>query len=179
MANEKIEIIVKESDNAEIPIERIEIQSSGDDERTDFDDEPDAASSDAVSIAAIEADRDVTIAAINAETASATIAASEREKSELDDVKEELQLCRKEITELTEKLASMTGPTNLLTPLVPLEEVEISAEEMEELPTAEEILSTQASTPTPTSETPMELSDESAVEKVEEKITLVRTYTAI
>jgi len=132
----------------------------------------DAPQSEGVAIAAIEAERDITLAAISSETERARIEVEAERVETVSEVNEEIELCRREIAELAGKITALE---NLLTPPPPLEIVET-----EELPTVPETDLTQPSTAAPTVETQTEHSEESVEERVEEAIQKVeRRFRAI
>lgn len=128
--------------------------------------------SENVAIAAIEAERDITLAAIHSDV--------ERERIELEgerieaiaESNEELEICRREIAALTEKVEALA---TLLIPPLPLEVVEMT----EELPTVEETDLIQPSTQVPTVETMTEPLEESVEERLEEIPSRVRRFIAI
>lgn len=127
-----------------------------------------AAPEAAVAVAQIEAERDITIAAIHAETEQAHIEAeTERREVEAEIYSEARQAdgdyewLRDRVENLTEQVAALTA--QLLTPQLSLEEMQ--PEEVEIVAPEEVTISTQPFTLGGTSETQMEATPESADEK--------------
>jgi hypothetical protein len=128
-----------------------------------------AGESDAVTIARIEAERDVTISSIHADTEQQRIdGTSETLVEEIIETKSEVELCREEIASLQAKLEILEA--NILIPPAPLEPEQMIAEETpkEALETVEEQNLTPQSIATPTTETQTEVSEENAVENQEQ-----------
>jgi hypothetical protein len=123
-----------------------------------------------VEIAEIEASRDVTIAAIEAETEAARIASIENRESE------EFAECRRELERLTGIVEQLTEKVNLLTP-----QVQSVVEVMEELPIVQEPDLIQPDMLVPTAEIKTELSEESEDQNEEEEAAAspVRKFIAI
>jgi hypothetical protein len=132
----------------------------------------DVTQSESVAIATIEAERDVTLAAIHSEVERERIELEAERVEAISESNEELEICRREIAALTEKVETLE---RLLTPPPPLEIV--TEEQLEIVP---EPSLTEPSTAAPTIETQTEHSEESAGEKLEEAIQKpVRRFIAI
>jgi hypothetical protein len=133
----------------------------------------DATQSEGVAIAAIEAERDITLAAISSEVERERIELEGERIEALSEEKEELEACRRELAELRE---AVTKLENLLTPPPQLEVVT----ETEELPIVPETDLTLPSTVAPTVEQSLENSEENLEERTEEVIpSRVRKFIAI
>ena len=170
-------VIVSNSDNGN---DNAEENGSGNEAANNSSDEPAHSSeqsiepiSEQVTIAAIEAERDVALAEIHSDVERERIAVEAERVETVSEVNEELEECRREIATLTEAVRKLE---NLLIPPPPLEVVEVT----EELPTAPETDLIQPSTQAPTVETMTELSEESVDERPEETIpNRVRRFIAI
>jgi hypothetical protein len=121
----------------------------------------DTTQSEGVAIAAIEAERDITLAAISSEVERERIELEGERIEALSEEKEELEACRRELAELRE---AVTKLENLLTPPPQLEVVT----ETEELPIVPETDLTQPSTAAPTAEQRTENLEENVEESLAE-----------
>lgn len=132
--------------------------------------------SDAVAIAAIEADKEIKIAEIHSETEQARIEAQTEQTEVLAEAaKEDYQECLSQLQMLKETVERLETTVNSLTPPPVLEVVT-----MEELPTAPETNLTQPSIAAPTLETMTEPLEESEEEKPEPEVpSRVRKFIAI
>lgn len=131
---------------------------------------------DAVAIAAIEADKEIKIAEIHADVEEARIEAQIEQTEVLaEQSNRDYDECRREIAALTETVERLEILVNSLTPPPVLEVVTT-----EPLETATEMNLTQPSTAAPTVETLMEVSEENEEEKpAAEETSRVRKYIAI
>lgn len=134
-----------------------------------------------VAIAAIEAERDVTIAALAAESeASRQTAHSEIVEQVIEPVKSEIEICREEIANLTKRLEAMEVKDMLIPPVQAQELAEEIVTEIVETLTEPASDLTPQSTVTPTTETMTEALEESVEEKPEAVETEARRrYIAI
>jgi hypothetical protein len=114
-----------------------------------------------VAVAQIEAERDVTLAAIHDETERERLRLEAERIEAIEEGNKEYSECQREIQELREQVQKLT---DLLIPPQPLEETAVE----EQLEIAPETISIQPSTVAPTVETLMEPSEESAEESLEE-----------
>jgi len=117
--------------------------------------------SDAVAIAGIEAERDITVASIHADTEQTRIERSAEALEEIVEATNEVEQCRAEIAQLRERLETMES--SLTPPPPPVEEIaQEIAEEITEtaLETPEEPSLIPQSIATPTIETQTEVSVE-------------------
>jgi hypothetical protein len=132
--------------------------------------------SDAVAIAAIEADKEIKIAEIHADIEEARIEAQTEQTEVLaEQSNRDYDECRREIAALAETVERLEMLINSLTPPPVLEVVTT-----EPLETVTETNLTQPSTAAPTAEMLMEVSEENEEEKPEAvETSRVRKYIAI
>lgn len=119
--------------------------------------------SDAVEIARIEAEKEVTIAAIHADVATTEIEARAEGESERDERWHELQSQLANLTGQVASLSETVAALSILPALLPVAEVIAEPEPEPET----ETISTPPSTREETSETPTEVIDVSEAEKPE------------
>lgn len=169
-------VIVSNSDGVENNAE--EIQSSGDEPNSDnvgSQSDGDGASSvsDAVAIAAIQAERDVTLGEISSDIERERIRLEQERVEQISEKNEELEECRREIAELREQMEQLR---------LSIQPQQLEEAEMEELSeTVPEPNLIQPSTAAPTPEMETELSEESVEENpvVVEETRTVRKFIAI
>lgn len=136
-----------------------------------LDENASSLNSEIVAIAEIEAERDITLAAIHSDVERERIAVEGERIEAIVESNEDLELCRREIANLTERVEALSL---LIQP--PVSE-EVIAELLE---TAPELNLTEPSIAVPIVETQMELSEENEDEKPEAEIpSRVRKFIAI
>lgn len=158
--------------NSEEGGENVEQQNNGGQADNSLGAQSEQSQSDAVVIAAIEAERDVSLAEIHGDIERERIAVEETRVEAITERNEELEKCRKEIAELRARVEEMAL-------LIPPPQLVVETE-METLPIVQESDLIQPDTVAPTVETLMEPSEEKEEEKqVAEETKIVRKFIAI